>query len=38
MVERFLKTYKDGHEVFLNDDERDEIIEYIFHLFSLIKG
>lgn len=29
MIQNFLETYKDGHEVFLNDKERDEIIEYI---------
>lgn len=29
MIERFLRTYKDGFEVYLNPSEKDEIIEYI---------
>ena len=29
MIERFLKTYKDGFEVYLNPSEKDQIIEEI---------
>lgn len=37
MIEEFLKTYKDGHEVFLNDKERDEIAEEIKRLRGIIE-
>lgn len=36
MINEFLKTYKDGHEVFLNDSERDEIVEEIQRLNNII--
>ena len=29
MIEIFMNSYKDGHEVYLNDKERDELVEYI---------
>lgn len=37
LIETFLKSYKDGNEVYLSDKERDEIVEEIERLHSIIE-